>query len=463
MNLRVSNAPHLRDKTSTAVIMRDVVIALIPAMLAAIYFFGIMTLVTTAVTVIACMLFEWLCNRVMKRPDSLSDWSAVVTGILLSFNCPPNIPVYIPIIGAFFAIVVIKMAFGGLGANFLNPALGARVILNASFPAQMNTFTWKTGNHLATLLSSDDMVSQATPLGMYRYVYKPAADAARAAAQAASTVVDTASSATGEVATTLADAASGATAAAATTAAKVADAASSATGAAATTAAKVADAASGATGATATTAAKVADAASSATAAAATTAAKVADAASSATGAAATSAADAASSASGAAESTANTVAQAPADFRNYLNLFLGYKPGVIGEICVLALVIGLVYLLIRGVIDPIIPVVYCGSTMLFCLAFGFDPVYQLLSGGLVLGAIFMATDYVTSPTATAGKILFALGCGILTGLFRIFGGAHEGVSFAILLMNILTPHIDSLTVVRPRRKALAVAARKGA
>lgn len=314
MNLKVSSSPHIRDKSGTPKIMRDVIIALMPALAVSTYFFGLRTLLVVAVTVSACVLFEYISRKIMKRDNTVGDFSAVVTGLLLSFSISPATPVWICITGAFIAIVVAKQMFGGIGNNFVNPAVTARIVLAVSFPVQMGA--WKMAqspgsvfNGFSSSVLGTDLVSSATPLGML---------------------------------------------------------------------------------------------------------------------------------ASGAEE------------LPSYLQLFLGYQAGSMGEISALAILIGGIYLLLRGVIKIWIPLSFILGTMTMILITGGDLLYNLLSGGLMLGAFFIATDYVTSPITNKGKVIFGLGCGIITGLIRVFGSMPEGVAFSVLIMNIITPHIDNLTVPVP-------------
>lgn len=279
--------------------MGDVVIALVPALIVAYMIFGYRAILLTAITVAASVIFEWLSQLVMKREQTIGDLSAVVTGLLLAFCLPPELPIWMAIFGAFVAIVVVKQMFGGLGANIANPAIVGRIVLSVSFAGEMNSFGI-LGHFLGE--GQTDLVTTATPLAMQN----------------------------GEAV--------------------------------------------------------------------------------------------------------------------NYLDLFLGKHAGTIGEVSAIALLIGFAYLLLRGVIDIWIPVTYVGVTALFVWILGNDPLLHILGGGLLLGAIFMATDYVTSPTTTKGKIIFGVGAGLLTGLFRIYAASPEGVSYAILLMNILNPHIERWT-----------------
>ncbi len=292
--LIVDISPHERDDTSTKNIMLDVIIALVPALVAAAVIFGARAVIVVAVSVLSCLLFETLFNIICKKPNTIGDLSAVVTGILLGYNLPPALPIYMVIIGAFVAIVIVKMLFGGIGQNFANPAITGRIVLFLSFTSSMTKFTL-------------DGVTTATPLAIMG-------------------------------------------------------------------------------------------------------------------------------------EKVSGTLP-------SLTQMFLGIKGGCIGEVSVLALLIGGCYLVYKRVISPLIPVTYIATVFVLTFVLGADPLYQIMSGGLFLGAIFMATDYSTSPITTKGKVIFALGCGIITVVIRLFGAYPEGVSFAILLMNILTPHIDNLTI----------------
>ena len=327
MKLQVSNSPHVRDKSTTQSIMRDVIIALLPATFAGWYYFGIRAVLITLLSVASCIGFEYLSRKIMKRNNTISDLSAAVTGLLLAMNLPVSIPLYMVVIGACFAIVVVKQMFGGIGNNFVNPAIAARIFLVIAFPKAMTSWTIRAGAWYS--LKSVDAVSSATPLTMVHTETAPSIWA-----------------------------------------------------------------------------------------------------------------------------------------------LFIGKTAGCIGEVCVLALLLGALYLMIRHVIRPWIPLAYLGTFLILVFLFGhvnvfdfritdlttlkawtdlfYECVYMLFSGGLVLGAFFMATDYVTSPLTVKGKLLFGLGCGILTFLIRYYGNMAEGVSFSIILMNILTPHIDEWTMGKP-------------
>lgn len=302
--LIVSSSPHLRSGITTRKIMLDVIIALIPAIIASAIIFGPQALFLIAVSVVTCVLSEYVSRRVMKRENTIGDLSAVVTGILLAFNVPVGINPIALAFGGVAAIVVVKQMFGGIGQNFVNPALTARIILMSSFPSQMSTWA-KPFYYLHTT----DAMTTASPLN----VLKTGADG------------------------------------------------------------------------------------------------------------------------------TMPTL----------LNMFVGVRAGCLGETCALALILGGIYLIVRKVIHPVIPVCYIGTAAMISLIAGRNVAFDILAGGLLLGAIFMATDYATSPITTKGKVVYAVGMGIITMLIRIYGALPEGVSFSIILMNILVPHIERLT--RPR------------
>lgn len=297
--LNVSSSPHVRDNSSTRRIMLDVCIALLPACIFGIVNFGMRALAVLVVSVITCVVSEYLFEHFMHRPITVGDLSAVVTGLLLGMNMPHTIPLWIVMLGSVFAIIVVKQLFGGLGQNFMNPALAARCFLLISFAGRMTSFTY-------------DGVTGATPLALLK---------------------------SGESV--------------------------------------------------------------------------------------------------------------------NVISMFLGTTAGVIGETSTVAILVGALYLIIRKVITPLIPMVYLAVFSVFILLFGghgFDMTYlaaELCGGGLMLGAFFMATDYVTSPVNTVGRIVYGIILGILTGLFRIFGNSAEGVSYAIIFSNILVPLIEKLTVPR--------------
>lgn len=302
--LIVSSSPHVRSGVTTHSIMLDVILSLVPAAVASIILFGPRALLILAVCIASTVLSEYVCRRVMKRENTTGDLSAVVTGILLAFNLPVTINPLIAAFGGVVAVVVVKQMFGGIGQNFVNPALTARIILMTSFPAQMTT--WVSPFYYMHS-SAADAVTTASPLGLLK--------------QGAS-------------------------------------------------------------------------------------------------------------------------AAQLP----GYLNMLVGDRAGCLGETCALALILGGIYLVARKVISPVIPLCYIGTAALLSLCMGRDVLMDLLSGGLLLGAIFMATDYATSPLALKGQIIYAVGCGVITMLIRGFGNLSEGVSFSIILMNILVPLIDSAT-----------------
>lgn len=302
--LIVSSSPHFNGGRTTQNIMLDVIIALAPAMVASVILFGFRAAVVILTCVATCVLSEYLCRRVMKRPQTVGDLSCVVTGILLALNLPVTINPLIAVFGGVVAIVVVKQMFGGIGQNFVNPALTARIILLNSFPSRMTHWV-QPFDYTATA----DAITTATPLGILK---------------------------------------------------------------------------------------------------------------------------------EGAGEA-----------LPSYLDLFLGNNAGCLGETCALAILIGGAYLIARRVISPVIPVTYLATAALFSALFGRDPLFDLLSGGLLLGAFFMATDYTTSPLYFWGRVVFAFGCGLITMVIREFGSLPEGVSYSIILMNILTPLLER--AIKPR------------
>lgn len=297
--LSVSPSPHLGTPDNTRSIMLDVIVALSLPSVFGIVMFGWHAALCIAVCVGSCVLFEYLGCKAFGHANSIGDLSAVVTGLLLALNLPPLrlADIWIAVIGSFAAIFVVKQMFGGLGHNFVNPAIAARIILLISFPGVMTTFYEPL---------RANVVTSATPLAV--------------AGQSGQYAIS---------------------------------------------------------------------------------------------------------------------------------DLIFGIHGGCIGETSVVFLAVGGLYLLIRGVISPVIPVSFIGSVALFSWIFGADPLYAVCSGGVMLGALFMATDYVTSPCTALGKLIFGIGCGALTAVIRS-GSAAEGVSFAILFMNLLVPHIDRITVKKP-------------
>lgn len=307
--LTVSASPHVRSPHTVTGIMLDVIIALIPSLIAAVVIFGYRVLMVTLVCVGSAVLSEYLSRKVMKRHQTISDLSAVVTGLLLAFNLHVSIPLWMAALGSVIAIVVVKQMFGGIGQNFVNPALAARIILLMSFPSAMAS--WATQSKFIT--------TTATPLATLTTMFNGG---------------------------------------------------------------------------------------------------------------------------------------EATEELPSLLDMFLGLHGGSFGEVCSLALILGGIYLVVRKVISPAIPLSYIGTVAVFMLIAGkgdFEFVaYQLLGGGLLLGAIFMATDYTTCPVSFKGKIIFGIGCGIVTAVIRLFGSLPEGVSFSIILMNLLVPHIEKLTTAKP-------------
>lgn len=311
---KVSSSPHVRAKDSTSKIMLWVIIALLPASLFGIYNFGFRALLLILVTVGTCVVSEWIFNKIVHKKNTIGDLSAVVTGLLLALNLPVSLPIWEAVIGGVFAIIIVKMLFGGLGQNFMNPALGARCFLLIAFAADMTNFTC-------------DTYSGATPLALMK--------------------------------------------------------------------------------------------------------------------------------------NNAVTEGVALMDGVNSFDMLIGKTAGTIGETSAIAIIIGAIILILAGIINLRIPGSYIVSFAIFMIIFsqgglfspgGFDSNYlvaQICGGGLMLGAFFMATDYVTSPITPTGQIIFGICCGVLTGLFRCFGANAEGVSFAIILSNILVPIIEKISVPR--------------
>ncbi len=301
--LVLATIPHVFSKASTQRLMLNVIIALVPTLIASVYIFGLRALLVLTVTTLACVIFEFAWCAFRNLPQTVGDLSAVVTGLLLACNLPASIPLYMAVIGAFIAIIGVKELFGGIGKNFVNPAIAARLILAVSFTAAMTSFPLPE----RTLFGVDtiDAVSAATPLAH-------------------------------------------------------------------------------------------------------------------------------------------------SAPDPQLIDLIFGVHTGVLGETCGAALLLGLVYLLLTRTIDASIPGVYLATVALFAWATGHPVLPQIFSGGLLLGAIFMATDYVTSPATLKGKVIYAIGLGCLTCLIRYWGNMNEGVAFSILLMNLVVPFIDDMTAMRP-------------
>lgn len=300
-NFIVSGTPHVRSKESIQSIMRDVIIALVPATAAGIYYFGLRALILIVAAIISAVFFEWLYEKITKKPVTINDLSAVVTGLLLAMNLPASAPVWVAIVGSAFAIIFAKQLFGGLGQNFINPALAGRAFLLASYPTEMTT--WVVPNGLAA-----DAATYATPLAQLK---------------------------NGTL-----------------------------------------DASLG--------------------------------------------------------------------------QLVLGQVGGTIGETCAIALIIGGIYLLYKHVISWKIPVIYIATVFILFAVIGRHgmrmPLQEIFAGGVMLGGIFMATDYASSPVTPKGQVIFAVGAGLLTYLIRTFGGYPEGVSYSILIMNCCVPLIERFT-----------------
>lgn len=300
-NLIVSSSPHMVSNENTQRIMGMVILALLPSLCVSTYVFGPRVLILTAVCMVSAVLFEYLWNVLMKKPQTVGDLSAALTGLLIAFNVPSNLPYYIAIIGSFIAIIIVKQLFGGLGHNLFNPAITARIVLFIAFATQMTT--WPVPRTAAT-----DAITGPTPLGILK-----------------------------------------------------------------------------------------------------------------------------------------NGGGELPSN----MDLFLGTVGGSMGEVSAIALIIGGLFLIWRKVISPITPLCFIATVFIIALIAGEDPVFHILAGGVMLGAFFMATDYVTTPLLPWGKVIFGVGCGIMTMLIRLFGSYPEGVSFGILLMNILTPHIENFCTNR--------------
>ncbi len=366
--LKVSNSPHIHSKDSTKKLMYNVIIALIPALIAAIYYFGWGAIIVTLTSVLSCVIFEYLIQKyLIKGTVTITDGSAIVTGLLLAFNVPSNLPVLLIIIGALVAIGIGKMSFGGLGNNPFNPALVARVFLLISFPVQMTTWPVPSGFRTE---NTDAIVETAI--------------ASRRNEQSQL-------QATGDT-----DIVTGAT-----TAIEQPQQQSK----------KYTDAVTGATPL-------------------------------------------------GLLKQglrSGKNVSQIMEQVPSHMQMFYGYKGGSMGEVAALALLIGFVYLLIKKVITWHIPVAIIGSVVIFTTILWLvnpeknaDPLFHILTGGILLGAIFMATDYVTSPMMPAAMILYGIGIGVITVLIRVFGAYPEGVSFAILIMNAFVPLMNAY--IKPKR-----------
>ena len=311
-NLLVSSSPHIVTGIDTQKTMAIVLLALAPSFIVSIYVFGARVILLTAVCVIASMFFEWAWNKLMHKEQTVQDLSAALTGVLIAFNVPSNLPLWIAIVGCFVAIVIVKQLYGGLGKNLVNPAITARVVLFISFATQMTTWP---------LPLDTDANTGATPLGV---------------------------------------------------------------------------------------------------------------------------------------------LAEGGAQLPSNMECFLGVIGGSMGEVSAVALILGGVFLIYKKIISPIIPACFIGTVFVFALVYyaaaGVPEVatdgtvlsmaiFHIMAGGVMLGAFFMATDYVTTPLLPLGKVIFGVGCGLITMLIRLFGAYPEGVSFSILLMNIMTPLIDNFAL----------------
>ena len=298
-HLVVSPVPHVRASLTTRRVMANVILALLPALIASVLIFGLRALLVTAVTVAACVAMEWTWCVLRHEKQTVGDLSAVVTGLLLAFNLPSTVPLYLPVIGAAAAILVTKQLFGGIGHNFANPAIVGRIALAVSFPSLMTAYPYPR------TLSGVDILSSATPLAAHGQSLP-------------------------------------------------------------------------------------------------------------------------------------------------LLDLFLGTHGGVLGETCALALLIGFGWLLCTRTVELTIPLAYLGTVAAMSAICGQNVLTQLLSGGLLLGAFFMATDYTTSPFTRKGKLIFGVGCGLITCAIRFWGNMNEGVSYSILLMNLTVPYINAKTRKTP-------------
>ena len=526
--LIVAPSPFLRNsKASTRGIMLDVIIALLPTALAAVWFFGTPALSVMVTCVIGCVVSEWAYQKITHQTSTIGDLSAVVTGLLLAFNMPASAPWWMALIGSVIAIVLVKQIFGGIGQNFMNPALAARTILMLSWTVLMAANVMP---HAGQVFGLEDKVKAitATPAAIVETVEvettteatgaatgeTAAAEPVEAAPVAAEATTEATGAATGETAAAepvedvpvAAEATTEATGAATGDAAAAepveaapvaAEATTEATGAATgeTAAAEPVEAAPVAAEATteATGAATGETAAAEPVEAAPVAAEATTEATGAATGETAPVTAEATTEATAEATGSASATVEASASATgttteatsiatplsasvqpgqySLWDLFSGNIPGMLGETCKLTLLLGGLYLILRGVIDWRIPLSFLATAfVLFWIKTGEiyslesgsqNALYQLFSGGLFLGAFFMATDYVTSPTTDKGKLIFGIGLGVITCGIRFFGTMNEGVSFAILLMNLMVPYIDVLT--RQDKLGIAKAKKEGA
>lgn len=306
-NLKISSSPHISTPTTVRGIMFDMILALLPAGVAAVWLFGLHALLLIITCVGSCVLCEFIMRKLMKRDCTIGDLSAVVTGLLLAYTLPPTLPLWMAALGSAAAIIIAKQLFGGLGQNLVNPALFGTIVLMISFAGAMSDFTEP-------------------------FLYKAAEGSLAQTSTAAEPLM---SQLRGD-------------------------------------------------------------------------------------------------------------------ELPSITQMLIGQHKGALGETCVIALLIGFVYLCVRRIINPLIPVIFVGTVGVCMTINGDNPLYQIMSGSLLLGAIFMATDYVTTPSTMLGKVIFALGCGLITSLIRIYGALSDGVVYAIVFMNVLTPLIDKICVRKP-------------
>ena len=382
--INLSSSPHSFLKLNTSHTMLFVIIALLPLCVKGVFLYGLSALLVILTSVLSCVASEALFQLATKQKIRVKDCSAIVTGILLALVCPPTVPLWQVALGGIFAIIVAKEFFGGIGANVFNPALAGRAFMFVSFPTTMGA-TWLTPKN-ATVINFVEATSAAT-----------------SSATSAAT-----SAATGAAAT------SAATGAAATSAAT-----SAATGAAAATSA----ATSAATGAVATSAAT--SAATGAVATAATTVTESVDAISSST--------------------ILSRLSEADFTAQNYWDFFFGNRAGCIGESSILLILIAFVFLSVTRIIDWKTPLAMVGTVAIATLLAGGNVLMSVMAGGLLFGAVFMITDYATTPVTMWGRLIFAVGCGLITFLIRQFGGYPEGVMFSILIMNAVAPFLNRI------------------
>ena len=409
--LLVSPSPHVRAKGKTSLIMLMVIVALLPSCVYGVLNFGMHALLILVLSTGSAVAAELVYELVMRKKITVTDGSAAVTGLLVGMNMPPMIAWWIPVIGSVFAIVVVKQLFGGLGRNFMNPALAARCFLVLAFSAQMTAFT--TGTGVLSQVTEPTVMAEA------------GAEADAGANENAGTDADSTATAWTEAQTEAAEKTDADSAATAETEEKGKAAAVAKTDADSAATAETEETADAASGATAETEAAAPET-------------------------------EAQDSGKLDAVSTATPLKYLKKGQSFDLKaLFLGNTPGTIGETSALLLLIGGIFLMLLGVIDWRIPVFYIGSfgvlVLITAAARGYDAPLQymlqeLFAGGLMMGAFFMATDYVSSPYTKSGRILFALIIGVMTWLYRMFGMYKEGVSNAIILANCLTPLIDRLT-----------------